>query len=112
MSRLATWLVVLAVVSCHSSSDEQAPPSIPCSSVAAVDVETHAPSDVGVFVETAGNAQLAFVRDDVAAYLSKMWGAAVAVTDGPPSGAHAVTIWISSSDAARTKAGVAAADDG
>jgi hypothetical protein len=104
--------VATVVIACRSSSDD-APPSVPCSSTATTaDVENVSPASVGVFVETSSDARMGAVSADVASYLSKMWGANVAVVDGPPSGAQAISIWISSSANARAKAGVADGDAG
>jgi len=67
-------------------------------------------SDVGIFFEQNGDAILAPVASDVSSYLGAMWNGAFPATDAAPSGSNKLTIWISTSQAARTQAGFSAAD--
>ncbi len=61
-------------------------------------------ADVGVFFETGGDPLLAPVTADLSSYLTAMWGSSFQTTNSAPTFSNALTIWISTSAAARAQA--------
>lgn len=85
---------------CSSAEAPPPEPSVPCAAAEVKDGMEPA-SDVHVFVDEALPAQ---VRDDLGAYLGRMWGAPVAVQVGAALGQAGDAIWISSSADAKARA--------
>jgi hypothetical protein len=97
---LVTIAAALVVAPACSSTKEDPPlPVVVCSS-SDLGATMEVVADVRVFVD----AELPpIVQADLGSYLSRLWKRQVTVTAGTPDGAPGDAIWISSSDAARTK---------
>lgn len=108
----AVFLAAAVAAACSSSGapPAPAPPVVACDSTAQAGLTdaSFALADVGVFVEGA-DARLDPVRADLASYLGTMWGGAVPVAAGAPAGGKRLTLWLSTSDAARAALGTAIA---
>jgi hypothetical protein len=90
---------------CSSSNAPPPPPSIPCDSTQTlVAMQPFAASDLAVSVD-APDAMLDPVRADLARYLGAMWNTNVEISTGAPDFQRRLTLWISTSDAARAAAG-------
>jgi hypothetical protein len=104
----------LAIAACDSTGSVVLP-SVPCSSTAtpagSAKMDAFALADVALQIDATGDG-VDLVRADVASYLARMWSAPapIAVSDAPPDFSKRLTIWISTSDAAHARAGVAPAD--
>jgi hypothetical protein len=106
----ALLLACAAAAACSSSSaPPSAPPVVACdSTVATQPVDAFALADVGVYVD-ANDDSLAPVRADLASYLGTMWGGAVNVATTAPDGGKRLSLWLSTSDAARAALGTTVA---
>ena len=104
-------IVLAGAPACSTTPD--AGPVVKCDSTVLATHETFALADVAVHFEGDGP-RLGLVRNDVASYLGRMWGAPGGRIDVPttkPDFGKRVTIWISTSDDARRDAG-SDSDDG
>ena len=100
-TRAAALALAALVASPACSSTETAEaPRIPCASTE-IALAMDRAEDVRVVVDEALAPQ---VRDDLRAYLGRLWGRSVDVNVGTPESAPGDVIWISASDAARAKA--------
>jgi hypothetical protein len=109
---LATLLTCTLGAACDSSgtSVPLPLPVVPCdSTVTTAAVDSFAPGDVGVYVDSS-DPLLAPVSSDLGSYLGTMWGGAVPVAPGAPDGTKRLSIWISSSTAAATALGAPVTD--
>jgi hypothetical protein len=107
---LAGVLVVSVAVACGSSSAPSAQPTVACDSTAApAPTDSFALSDTAVYLD-ASDPLLAPVFADVASYLGTMWGGAVVVASGHPDGSKRLSLWLSTSDAARSGLGTSVAN--
>lgn len=100
---LAAVACVVLAAACSSEKTATAPPlppPIPCNA-AEVSGAMDPANNVHVFVDDALPQQ---VRDDVGAYLGRMWKTNVAVQVGSPAGQAGDAIWISSAADAKTAA--------
>jgi hypothetical protein len=102
----AALVVACAIgAACSSSSAPTAAPVVACdSTMATAPVDSFALADTGVYVD-ATDPQLEPVRADLASYLGTMWGGTVTVATTPPDGAKRLSLWLSTSEAARTALG-------
>jgi hypothetical protein len=92
------------------SSKAPPPPTVPCDTTAlAAAFDAFAPADVGVYLD-ATDPSLDPVRADLAKYLGAMWGGSFDVAQAPPDGSKALSVWLSTSDAAKTAAGATMTD--
>jgi hypothetical protein len=95
----------VVVAACDSTGTQLPPPAVACDSTATPrPTDAFALADVGVYVDSA-DPKLDPVRADLASYLGAMWGGAVPVASTPPDGGKRVSLWLSTSDAARSAAG-------
>lgn len=98
---VVTAALALGAPGCSGSdADTQGPPPVIACASSAIAASMDQAADVHVFVDAALPAA---VQADVATYLSRMWGRAIAVTVGSPAGAAGDLIWISSSSDAKAK---------
>jgi hypothetical protein len=65
-----------------------------------------AAADVAVHLETGGDAGLEIVRADLGGYLGKLWGGSFAVATTAPDFSKKATLWLSTSAAAASAAGL------
>jgi hypothetical protein len=100
-------LLSLAWPACRSSTADAPLPSVPCDSTAlAQAMDEFAPADVAVHVDLGDDPGASLVQSDYLSYLHVLWGPGVTVSSGAPDFSKKLTIWVSTSDAARAKAGV------
>jgi hypothetical protein len=108
--RLLLAVLVLVAVACEPSGTEVLA-VIPCDSATLLARgDPFEASDVGVYLESGGDPLLAPVAADLSSYLGRLWGASFPVTDAAPDFSKKLTIWLSTSAAARAQAGFGAAD--
>jgi hypothetical protein len=97
-------VVIAVLVACDTSGTEVAP-VITCDSAALVARgDAFAVSDVGLYVEKNGDASLDPVAADLASYLGRMWNGSFTTADAQPDFSKKLTIWASTSPAARAQA--------
>jgi hypothetical protein len=102
-------LVVAVAAACSSSAPPAAQPAVVCDSTASpAPADTFALSDAAVYVD-ASDPLLAPAFADVASYLGTMWGGPVVVASGRPDGSKRLSLWLSTSDAARAALGTSIA---
>ncbi len=104
MRGLALAAFVCLIASCDTSGNEVLPVVACDANDLVTRGEPFATTDVSVYVEQGGDALLAPVAADVSSYLSAMWGAPFQATDAAPDFSTKLTIWISTSAAARAQA--------
>ena len=110
--RLASFplLVALAATTCASPPPASKAPQITCSAQAiAQGMTSFSAADVGVYFETAGDPGLEIARADLGVYLGQLWGGSLPVATTAPGFEKRATVWLSTSAAAATRAGLDAA---
>lgn len=96
----AVLVALVALLAC--SADESAePPAVPC---AAAEISSALELVPAVRV-VADEGLDPIVRADLASYLGRLWGRAVTVETGTPDTVPGDVVWVSSSEAARARAG-------
>ncbi len=115
-SALSTFaLVVLVALLAVSACDESGTvveEVVACDAAGTAEpVEAFLAADLAVHLDGGGDPGLEIVRQDVGRYLGRLWGLPdLAVTRGPPDFTKRVTVWLSTSEAARARAGVTLSD--
>src|SRR5437660_8715155 len=98
-------IFIVALFACDTSGTEVAA-VIACDSAALVARgDAFAAGDVAIHLERGGDPLLDPVAADVASYLGRMWNGTFTVVDAQPDFSKKLTIWISTSAAARAQAG-------
>ena len=96
---------LLAIGACDSAGTTVAPVVTCNSTMSSVPMDTFLAQDVGVYLESGGDAGLEIVRGDVAKYLGQMWGLpAVTVGTAQPDFSKPLTVWFSTTATARATA--------
>jgi hypothetical protein len=109
--RALLFIVLLVAALACDTAGNQVEQVVACDGTAlAARGTSFEPSDVALNLERGGDPSLDPVAADLASYLGKMWGGAFTAVDAPPDFSKKLTIWISTSQDARTAAGFTATD--
>lgn len=101
----APWLMGASLAVACSSQDATAPPPPEPCVVTVNEATMERVETVAVHLDASSSPHLDIVSEDLATYLSTMWGTAVTVDEGAPGAGPA--LWISTSDQAREVVGAA-----
>ena len=104
-------LLLVAVAMACDTAGNQVVAVVPCdASELAASGDSFDATDVALNVETGGDPLMAPVAADLSSYLGELWSGTFPAVDAPPDDSRKLTIWISTSAAARAEAGFTATD--